>query len=116
MSKLIRRKKEIGAALAVALQLTTLTLIGVIAHFTGGPQQPANAPADSQISADQTQTANRPGRHGNRPKRPACVGCVCEQGVRTARHADIQSGHQPRRVCGVNPTGSATVNARGRNA
>jgi MBG domain (YGX type) len=58
MSKLIRRKKEIGAALAVALQLTTLTLIGVIAHFTGGPQQSVNAPAASQITADQTQTQN----------------------------------------------------------
>src|SRR5438874_686130 len=51
MSKLIRRKKEIGAALAVALQLTTLGLIGVIAHFTGGPQQAVKAPADSQMSA-----------------------------------------------------------------
>ena len=51
MSKLIRRKKEIGAALAVALQLTTLGLIGVIAHFTGGPQQAEKAPADSQMSA-----------------------------------------------------------------
>ncbi|MFL6598828.1 MAG: hypothetical protein ACJ8KF_12840, partial [Chthoniobacterales bacterium] len=51
MSKLIRRKKEIGAALAVALQLTTLGLIGVIAHFTGGPQQAVKAPADSQTSA-----------------------------------------------------------------
>jgi len=35
----------------VALQLTTLTLIGVIAHFTGGPQQSAKAPAASQMSA-----------------------------------------------------------------
>jgi hypothetical protein len=51
MSKLIRRKKEIGAALAVALQLTTLGLIGVIAHFAGGPQQAAKAPADSHMSA-----------------------------------------------------------------
>jgi len=59
MSKLVRRKKEIGAALAVALQLTTLALIGVIAQFTAGPQQPANAPAASQTTAApraQTQT------------------------------------------------------------
>src|SRR5215472_11597788 len=51
MSRLIRRKKEIGAALAVALQLTTLTLIGAIGHFIASPQQPAKAPAASQISA-----------------------------------------------------------------
>src|SRR5262249_47572437 len=58
MSKLIRRKKEISAALAVALQLTTLTLIGVIGQFVAGTQQSTNAPADSQITADQTQTQN----------------------------------------------------------
>ena len=51
MSRLIRRKKEIGAALVVALQLTTLTLIGLMLPFAGGPQQPAKAPADSQMSA-----------------------------------------------------------------
>ena len=51
MSKLIRRKKEIGAALAVALQLTTLTFIGAIGHFIAGPQQSTKAPADSQMSA-----------------------------------------------------------------
>jgi hypothetical protein len=62
MSKIIRRipgrKKEIGAALAVALQLTTLTLIGLIAPFASGPQESANAPAESEMSADQTQNQN----------------------------------------------------------
>jgi len=58
MSKLIRRKKEIGAALAVALQLTTLGLIGVIAHFAGGPQQVVKAPADSQVTASAQQAAS----------------------------------------------------------
>jgi hypothetical protein len=57
MSKLIRRKKEIGAALAVALQLMTLTLIGVIAQFTSGPQQSAQAPAGSQRAPAQSQTS-----------------------------------------------------------
>ena len=51
MSKLIRRKKEIGAALAVALQLTTLGLIGVIGHFVAGPQQSTKVPAASQTTA-----------------------------------------------------------------
>jgi len=51
MNKLIRRKKEIGAALIVALQLTTLGLISLMLPIAGGPQQPANAPADSQMSA-----------------------------------------------------------------
>jgi HYR domain len=56
MSKLIRKKKEIGAALMVALQLTTLGLIGLILPIARGPQQPVNAPADSQMSApSQTQ-------------------------------------------------------------
>src|SRR5882724_492693 len=60
MSKLIRRtagrKKEIGAALIVALQLTTLTLIGLMAPFASGPQQSATAPAESEMSAAPTQT------------------------------------------------------------
>jgi HYR domain/PKD domain len=61
MSKLVRRKKEIGAALAVALQLTTLGLIGLILPLSNGPQQPANAPADSQMSAaPQTQPVSEP--------------------------------------------------------
>src|SRR5262245_21660779 len=51
MSKLIRRKKEIGAALAVALQLTTLTLIGVIGHLVAGHQHSTNAPLASQTTA-----------------------------------------------------------------
>src|SRR5438128_4578457 len=56
MSKLIRRKKEIGAALILALQLTTLTVIGLMAPFASGPQQSANAQADAQMSAAQTET------------------------------------------------------------
>jgi hypothetical protein len=56
MSKLIRRKKEIGAALILALQLTTLTVIGLMAPFASGPQQSANAPADAQMSAPQAET------------------------------------------------------------
>ena len=51
MSKLVRRKKEIGAALAVALQLTALGLIGLMLPVASGPQQPAKAPADAQMSA-----------------------------------------------------------------
>ena len=58
MSKLVRRKKEIGAAMIVALQLLTVTLVGLMLPIAGGPQQSANAPADSQITADQTQTEN----------------------------------------------------------
>jgi hypothetical protein len=57
MSELIRRtKKNLGAALLIALQLTALTLISVVS-FMGGPQpqQPANPPAGSQMSADRTQ-------------------------------------------------------------
>src|SRR5204863_9582790 len=61
MSKLIRRKKEIGAALAVALQLTTLGLIGVNAPFTGGPQQAVEAPAESQMRAG-AETGTAPAR------------------------------------------------------
>jgi hypothetical protein len=57
MSKLIRRtKKNFGAALLIALQMITLTLAGLLMPLAGGPQQSANAPADSQITADQTQT------------------------------------------------------------
>ncbi len=49
-------KKEVGAALIVALQLTALTLIGLMAPFASGPQQSAKAPAGSEMSAAQTQT------------------------------------------------------------
>ncbi|HTL78588.1 MAG TPA: hypothetical protein VL136_04200, partial [Candidatus Babeliales bacterium] len=58
MSKLVRRKKEIGAALAVALQLITLGLIGLILPVANGPHQSANAPADSQIATGQIQNQN----------------------------------------------------------
>src|SRR5881398_1172606 len=51
MSKLIRRTvKKRGTALIVALQLTALTVLSLIS-FVGGPQQSAQAPADSQPSA-----------------------------------------------------------------
>src|SRR6266545_1312153 len=53
MSKLIRRtagKKQVGAALIVALQLMTVTLIGLMLPFGNGPQ-PVKALADSQMSA-----------------------------------------------------------------
>jgi YDG domain/MBG domain (YGX type) len=54
-------KKEVGAALIVALQLTTLTLISLMAPFVGGPQQSAKAPEDSQMSAaSQTQPVSAP--------------------------------------------------------
>jgi len=66
MSKIIRRTvKKRGAALIVALQITALTFLSLVS-FVSGPQQSAppqdgfavanNAPADSQVSADQTQT------------------------------------------------------------
>src|SRR5262249_60511427 len=57
-SKLVRRKKEIGAALIVALQLATVTLTGLMLPFGNGPQ-PVKAPADSQMSAP-AQTAQAP--------------------------------------------------------
>ena len=84
MSKLIRRKKEIGAALAAALQLTTLTLIGVIGQY-------AAADGGSGRLTDDCGAAgpNRPSRTRNRPKRPACFGCLCKQAFRSARHASI---------------------------
>ena len=44
-------KKEIGAALVVALQMITLTLIGLMAPLAGGPQQSANA-ATYAVTAD----------------------------------------------------------------
>src|SRR2546423_15411549 len=60
MKKIIRRtvgrKKEIGAALIVALQMITLTLIGLMAPLTTGPHQSANSPSGSQMSATETQT------------------------------------------------------------
>ena len=63
MSKLIRRKKEIGAALAIALQLTTLTLVGVIGYFVAGTHRSTNAPAASQTTAaPQAQTQTGPAR------------------------------------------------------
>ncbi len=48
-------KKEVGAALIVALQLTALTFLSLVS-FIGGPQQSTKAPAESQMSAAQTQT------------------------------------------------------------
>src|SRR6266550_6609099 len=53
MSKLIRRKKEIGAALIVALQITTLTLISLMLAFASGPSAPSapSAPPAGAIPA-----------------------------------------------------------------
>jgi len=54
-------KKEVGAALIVALQMITLTLISLMAPFASGPQQSAKAPADSQMSAaSQAQPVSAP--------------------------------------------------------
>src|SRR5215831_18741008 len=55
MRRIIRRtvgtKKEIGAALLVALQMITLILIGLMAPFGDRAQQSANAPSGSQMKA-----------------------------------------------------------------
>src|SRR5262245_13892261 len=55
MRKIIRRtvgtKKEIGAALLIALQMITLILIGLMAPFGDRAPQSANAPAGSQTTA-----------------------------------------------------------------
>src|SRR6266480_6111508 len=53
MSKIIRRKKEIGAALIVALQITTLTLISLMLAFASGPSAPSapSAPPAGAIPA-----------------------------------------------------------------
>ena len=51
MKKIIRHtvgmKKEIGAALVVALQIITLTLMGLMAPIATGPHQSASAPGGS---------------------------------------------------------------------
>src|SRR5437899_4735254 len=62
MSKLIRRtvRKGGGAALVVALQLITLTLLSLMGPFAGGPQKQAPAVAGTDgagAAQDQTQTA-----------------------------------------------------------
>src|SRR5881398_1768455 len=98
MSKLIRRtKKNFGAALLIALQMITLTLAGLLMPLAGGPQQQRsappqdgfavanNAPAVSQMSATQTQTAQAPTASA---KDALCFGYPCDQVVRTARHGD----------------------------
>ncbi len=53
MSKIIRRKKEIGAALIVAVQITTLTLISLMLAFAAGPSAPSapSAPPAGAIPA-----------------------------------------------------------------
>src|SRR6058998_980802 len=57
MSKLIRRtvRKGGGAALLIALQILTLTLVGLLMPWGNGPQ-PVKAPADTQVSAPLVQT------------------------------------------------------------
>src|SRR5256714_14453628 len=63
MRKIIRRtagmKKEIGAALVVALQLITLTLIGLMAPFATGPQHSADSAGASPVSATATVQSDR---------------------------------------------------------
>src|ERR1041385_3546699 len=61
MSKLIRRKKEIGAALAVALQLIALSLIGVIGNFVAGSHESTKAPTASHVTAPAQQVASNTG-------------------------------------------------------
>ena len=61
MPKLLRRtvRKGGGAALLIALQLITLTLLSLLGPMASGPKQ-ANAPADSQqasVVQDQAQQA-----------------------------------------------------------
>src|SRR6516164_10565741 len=69
MRKIIRRtvgmKKDVGAALLVALQMITLILIGLAAPFGDRPQQSANAPSGSQttataVAADRNVSPTRP--------------------------------------------------------
>src|ERR1041385_3782270 len=63
MPKLLRRtvRKGGGAALLIALQLITLTLLSLIGPMASGPKQ-ANAPADSQqASVVQDQGQQAPG-------------------------------------------------------
>src|ERR1041385_7446611 len=63
MPKLLRRtvRKGGGAALLIALQLITLTLLSLIGPMASGPKQ-ANAPADSQqASVVQDQAQQAPG-------------------------------------------------------
>ena len=107
MSKLIRHTQKRGTALFVALSLTALTLLSLVS-FVGGPQsRDGGTPAETQVSApvaggadagissdqDQTQTAqtrpNRPAANGSRQSRPAQIGPLCEEAVRTARLAGI---------------------------
>jgi hypothetical protein len=58
MSKLIRRVQKRGTALFVALQLTALSILTLLS-FIGGPHQSANkAPAETQVSAPEAQTAD----------------------------------------------------------
>ena len=61
MRKIIRRtvgtKKEIGAALLIALQMISLILIGLMAPFGDRPQQQsAKAPSGSQTTATAAAT------------------------------------------------------------
>src|SRR3954453_11614413 len=62
MKKIIRHtagmKREIGAALLVALQVITLTLVGLIAPFASGPGQSTKAPSGLQTSP--TDLASNP--------------------------------------------------------
>ena len=61
MKKIIQRtvgmKKEIGRALVLALQLITLTFIGLVALFASGSHQSTNARTGSQMTATEVETS-----------------------------------------------------------
>src|SRR5256886_7983225 len=85
MRKIIRRtagmKKEIGAALVVALQLITLTLIGLMAPFATGPQHSADSAGASQVSATDAQTAQPPTATGQSDRRASAIAATKLSGL-----------------------------------
>src|SRR5262245_24569409 len=90
MRKIIRRtvgtKKEIGAALLVALQMISLILIGLMAPFGDRLEQSANAPSASQV----TGTAVAPGQNAA----PSGPGAVSHQ-RESASGFDLMEGPGP---------------------
>ncbi len=86
MRKIIRRtagmKKEIGAALVVALQLITLTLIGLMAPFLTGPQHSADSAGASQVSATDAQTAQPPTATVQSDRRASAIAATKLSGLR----------------------------------
>src|SRR2546423_7655227 len=86
MRKIIRRtagmKKEIGAALVVALQLITLTLIGLMAPFATGPQHSADSAGASQVSATDAQSAQPPTATVQSDRRASAIAATKLSGLR----------------------------------